>query len=134
MKTQITLVRKGKIKQLLGKKDSNAARNQNKNKEHRKKASHFHEMDSKEHGILYLYSPLLSADVFATHWSHACLKSFLVPGKPICTVLDSWSGNLANREQTGGLNGSHSLTRNCLGADAMSDIKSFPQRSLGNGT
>lgn len=37
------------------------------------------------------------------------LKSFLVPRKHVHAVLDSWSDNPANREQAGGLNGSHSF-------------------------
>lgn len=73
------------------------------------KASHLHGTYRKEHGILNLYSSPLSANIFETQWPHVSLKSFLVPRKHICTVLDSWSDNPANREHAGGLHGSRSF-------------------------
>lgn len=102
-----------------------------KTKEQREKASCLHGTDRKEQGILNLWSSLLSANIFKTHWSHVSLKSFLVPRKHVHAVLDSWSDNLAN-----GVVGLMVLTllRSYLGTDIMSDKKIFPQRNLGNGT
>lgn len=69
---QTRSVEKGKIKQLL-EKDSNAAQNQDKNKEWRKEASCLHGIDRKEHGLQNPCScSPLPANAFTTLQSCVC--------------------------------------------------------------